>query len=44
MYGKKFQLTMARKSKNYLGINLRGGKTNVKDLSEETITEYKRMI
>lgn len=42
---KKFQLIMLRKSKKYLGINLKGKiKRNVKYLSEETITEYKVMI
>lgn len=42
---KTFQLTMLRKSKQYLGINLKGKiKRNVKYLSEETITEYKVMI
>lgn len=42
---KKFQLTMLRKSKKYLGINLKEKiKRNVKYLSEETITEYKVMI
>lgn len=38
---KKFQLTMLRKPKKYVGLNL---KRNVKYVSEETITKYKVMI